>query len=76
MAREQAQIPGYVRCEAIHLVEEFRVELDNLEPPVGVLLVETADGAVSFAMNRLQAEQLHEQLRLFLERLPNNANPS
>jgi hypothetical protein len=76
MVHEQEQIPGYVRCEAIHRVEEFRVELDNLEPPVGVLLVETADGAVSFAMNRVQAAQLREQLRLFLERLPKDAMPS
>jgi hypothetical protein len=70
MAEEQRAIPGYVRCGVIHATDEWRLEVDDEAVRVGVLMVETADGALTFGMRRQSAQNLLRALRalsLFLE---------
>jgi hypothetical protein len=58
MAEERSQIPGYVRCDVIHATDEWRFEVLDEPERVGVLVVETQDGALTFGVRRESAPPL------------------
>ena len=67
MSEEQSPIPGYVRCEVTHATDEWRFEVLDEPIRVGVLVVETSDGELTFGVRRETAQKLILALSLFLE---------
>lgn len=71
MAQEPAApIEGYVRCGVLHRNTEWKFEVLGMSPAVGVLDIETADGIVSIALNRVHAIDLQQKLQAFLAEWP------
>jgi hypothetical protein len=67
MSEERSPIAGYVRCGVTHATDEWRFEVLNEPIRVGVLVVETSDGELTFGVRRETAINLMRSLQLFLE---------
>jgi hypothetical protein len=67
MPEERSPIPGYVRCGVTHATDEWRFEVLDEPVRVGVLVVETDDGTLTFGIRRESAQNLMLALSLFLE---------
>lgn len=63
-------IPGYARCGVVFVGGPIRLEVEDEEERVSVLIAETDDGPVHIGLNREDAFRLLETLRLFLEDRP------
>ena len=57
---------GYVRCDTLHVEVLFGLAAASVTPPLGVLSVETAEGAVLVGINRKAAGDLIQQLLLLI----------
>jgi hypothetical protein len=67
MLEERSPIPGYVRCGVTHATDAWRFEVLNEPVRVGILVVETSDGELTFGVRRETAQTLIHALSLFLE---------
>jgi hypothetical protein len=67
---EQEQLPGYIRCNAMHISLEWKFEVVSERPRVSVATIETDDGPLHIGLNREDAVRLQQRLQLFLQDWP------
>jgi hypothetical protein len=72
----QQQVPGYVRCDAVHIGTEWTFEVLSEQERVAYLTIETDDGPIHVGLNREEATRLQRKVQLFLQDWPEGQSAS